>query len=109
MKKNIFKSVVESQNFAETLLRRAEAIVERAKEELHRLHSVGRGHLVAELEHEINVVEEIARGLRMIPSDAIMELHHIHEVEERLLKHENRLIEELIRIEAHDGVRFYRT
>jgi hypothetical protein len=94
---------------SETLVRRAEGIIERAKEELHRLHGVGRGHLVAELEHEIRLVEELAKELRIIPHDTVMELHHIHQIEERLLQHENRLIEEVIRIEAHNGVRFYKT
>jgi hypothetical protein len=94
---------------SETLLKRAEGIVERAKAEVHRLHGVGRGHLVAQLEHEIRLIEELARELRMIPHDTVMELHHIHQIEERLLAHENRVIEEVIRIEAHNGVRFKKT
>jgi hypothetical protein len=94
---------------SETLIGRAERIVERAKVELHRLHGIGRGHLVTELEHEIRRVEELANELRMIPHNTPMEMQHIHQIEERLLQHENRLIEEVARIEAHNGVRIYKT
>jgi hypothetical protein len=103
----LFKLVADSQHISETLLRRAEGIIERAKEELHRLHGIGRGHLVTELEYEIQKVEELAAELRTIPHDSIMDLHHIHLIEEALLKHENRLSEEVRRINAYDenGVR----
>ncbi len=80
---------------------RAEAIVKRAKADLERFHGSGRGHLVAELEHEIARVEELEKELKALPHGTILELHRIHEVEQRLLEHENRLAEEVARIDAH--------
>ncbi len=95
------KSVAESQQLAETLVARAEGIVRRAKAELARFHGAGRGHLVAELEHEIARVEQLEKELKTLPHGTILELSHIHRVEEQLLQHENRLAEEVARIDAH--------
>jgi hypothetical protein len=83
------------------LAARAEAIVKRAKADLERFHASGRSHLVAELEHEIARVEELEKELKALPHGTILELHRIHEVEQRLLEHENRLAEEVARIEAN--------
>jgi TolA-binding protein len=83
------------------LAKRAEEIVKRAKAELARFHGEGRGHLVAELEHEITRVEQLEKELKALPHGTILELSHIHQVEEQLLQHENRLAEEVARIGAH--------
>ncbi len=95
------KSVAESQQLAETLVARAEGIVRRAKAELARFHGAGRGHLVAELEHEIARVEQLEKELKAMPHGTILEMHQIHQIEEQLLQHENRLAEEVARIDAH--------
>ncbi len=95
------KSVAESQQLAETLVARAEGIVRRAKAELARFHGAGRGHLAAELEHEITRVEQLEKELKAMPHGTLLEMHQIHQIEEQLLQHENRLAEEVARIDAH--------
>ncbi len=95
------KSVAESQQLAETLAKRAEGIVTRAKAELARFHGAGRGHLVAELENQIRKVEQLEKELKALPHGTILEWQHIHQVEEQLLHHENTLAEEVARIDAH--------
>jgi hypothetical protein len=44
----------------------------------------------------------LEKELKALPHGTILELHRIHEVEQRLLEHENRLAEEVARIEAHN-------
>jgi hypothetical protein len=84
------------------LVRRGEEILKRAKEDLDRLHGAGRGHLVSELKYEIERVEFFVEELKGIPHSFSFELHQIHYIEEQLLKHENRLSEEVRLIEAHN-------
>jgi hypothetical protein len=84
------------------LIKRAEEIVKRAKEDLERFNSTGKGHLVTALEREIQMVENIEKDLKALPQGTTLELQHIHQIEERLLRHENTLSEEVARIEAHN-------
>jgi sensor domain CHASE-containing protein len=94
--------VAESQHLAETLIRRAEEIVHRAEADLLRHHGEGRQHLTVELEREIQLVRHLVSELRALPEGHHLEQHHFLELEERLLHHENRLAEELARIEGHN-------
>jgi hypothetical protein len=95
------KSVAESQQLAETLAKRAEGIVTRAKADLARFQGAGRGHLVAEIENQIRQVEELEKELKALPHGTILDMHHIHQIEEQLLHSENILAEEVVRIDAH--------
>ncbi len=98
----MLKSVANSQNIAQSLISRGEHILERAITELHRLHSEGKGHLVIEFEREIKQVEHLVNELKTISEGHQWEQQLIHQIEERLLQHENRLAEELVRIASHN-------
>ena len=80
-------------------LRLAEALLTRAKNDLARQHAGGRGHLVAEIEHEIVRIEELVNELRAHPSNTLEEAH-ARQIEQRLGQHEQRLAAELRRIEG---------
>jgi hypothetical protein len=94
--------VTESQQLADTLVKRAEEILKRAKADLQRLHGSGLSHLTLDLEKEIRMVETYANELKAIPHDFHFELHQIHTIEEQLLKHENLLAELIATIEWHN-------
>ena len=105
----IFKIAAESQSLGETLVKRAEEILKRAKADLERLHSAGRGELVAEIQHQIKIVEELENWMKTLPRETILELHVFHQTEEKLLEHENKLAEEVKRLEDYNqnAVNFY--
>jgi hypothetical protein len=105
----IFKIVAESQSLGETLVRRAEEILKRAKGDLERLHGTGRGEQVSEIQHQIKIVEELENWMKTLPRETILELHEFHQIEEKLLEHENKLAEEVKRLEDYyqNAVNFY--
>jgi hypothetical protein len=94
--------VAESQQLADTLVKRAEEILKRAKADLERLHASGRSHLTLDLEKEIRNVETYVSELKAIPHDFHFELHQLHTVEEQLLKHENNLAELVAKVDSHN-------
>jgi hypothetical protein len=63
------------------------------------LHSLGKGRLTLEIEHEIRLIEELVHELRSHPSSTL-EGQHGQQIEQRLAEHERRLAEELRRIEG---------
>ncbi len=91
------------------MVKRAEEILKRAKADLERLHSAGRGDLVAEIQHQIKIVEELENWMKTLPRETILELHVFHQTEEKLLEHENKLAEEVKRLENYNqnAVNFY--
>ena len=94
--------MVESQGLASALAERAEALVHRAKADLERLHGQGRQHLTVEIEHEIHLIEQLVKQLRAHPEGHQFNVEEHFRIEEQLLHHENRLAEELRRIENHN-------
>jgi len=96
-------SVANSQSIVETLIARAQAIITRARADEARFHLNGRGHLVGELNREIHLIEQLERELRAHPAGHVLSEEERHRVEERLLRHENTLIEEVRRIEAYNA------
>jgi DNA gyrase/topoisomerase IV subunit A len=82
------------------LLQRAEELLNRAKADLQRHRDGGRGHLVAEIEHEVTRIEELVNELRAHPN-AQVEAAHARQIQQRLVEHERRLAQELRRIEGH--------
>jgi hypothetical protein len=76
---------------------RALVLIQRAKDELERIHREGRGHLVQEIEYEIGLIEDFVEELRVHPSSHF-EAEHGRQIEQRLAEHERRLAEALKRI-----------
>jgi hypothetical protein len=65
---------------------------------LERLHNSGRGHLVKEIENEVNSIEELIDELRAYPS-ADIAFKHCEQILQHLAQHELRLTQQLTTIE----------
>ena len=65
---------------------------------MHKHHSEGRHHLTQQLQHEIQEVRKLEKELLALEQHRHLEVHHVAEVEERLLHHENLLMEALVTI-----------
>ncbi|XP_054154716.1 cardiomyopathy-associated protein 5-like [Oppia nitens] len=83
----------------EFLIARARAIIQRAEADLHRHHEHGRQHLTHEMEREVQRVRELVKELMLMDQSKHVDPVKEHEVELRLIAHENRLLEESQRIE----------
>jgi len=94
--------VEEVQKLPEILIHRAREIIKKAEEELHRHHQAQRQHLTHELEAEIELVRHLERELLALEQHKHLESHVAHEVELKLLAHENRLEELTLAIEHHE-------
>jgi len=77
----------------EMMIRRARELIERAQEEVRRFHEQNLQHLTREMEAEIKEVEALERELQGLEKDRHLEVHKVHEVDERLMRHEHRLAE----------------
>ena len=64
-------------------------------------HAQGRHHLTHGLQALIAEIKREEHELMQLEQSRHMEVHRVAEVEERLLHHENRLIEELTAINHH--------
>ena len=76
-------------------------MIKQAEELLHHHHAHGRHHLTQALEHEIEETRKLEHELMALEQHRHMDIRHIAEVEERLLHHENRIIEALTMINHH--------
>lgn len=75
------------RQLAETLEKRAAALVQRIKHTLQELRQSGHGHLTSGLEQQEILVEALAVDLKaqLANKDYIHHLHHVHVIEEVLL------------------------
>lgn len=101
----ILQTVADSQSINEVLIERATGIVQRAKADVERLHFEGKGHLVADLEKEIQLVEKLAEDLKDHPvlGPNVLQQHEVHQIAQQLLLHENNILEQVHRIELNNG------
>ena len=83
---------------AETLEKRAAALLQYVRKELEEHRGFQRGHLIQTLEREAVLVEALNLDLQkqLADKDFMHHLHHIHVIEEDLLHMENRVSEEIM-------------
>ena len=93
--------VVESQHLPEVLLFRARELIMRAVYDLHQHHQHGRSHLTRELEQELDSVYDLEKELQAMEQSRHLEMEEVHKIEERLLRHENRLLELSLAVERN--------
>jgi len=82
---------------AESLEKRAAALLASSRAAVQELMREGRGNLVSAIEHQLVEVEALALALKTQLADTTHQhsVHHLHVIEEDLLYLENRISEEL--------------
>jgi len=86
----------------EVLIHRAQEVIARAESDLAHHLTEGRAHLTAEFEQEISTLKHLEAELLVLEKEIHLDVNHFNEVQEKILTHENRLIELSVAVEyAH--------